>query len=68
MTFGVRLHVTAIKIPVWIKRGKMLIRREALNSDDPDHPYNWVLSNIGVRPEDFGIEKPDVISNGPSGF
>lgn len=66
MSFGVRLRVVAIKLPVWVKRGSMLVRREALDPNDPDHPYNYAERVIGVKPEDFGIWKPHV--DRPSDF
>jgi hypothetical protein len=49
-----------IEVPVWVKRGNMLVKREALDSDDPDHIYNYIKNELGVRPEDYGVEKPKV--------
>jgi hypothetical protein len=46
-----------IEISVWVKRGKMLVRRSALDIDDPDHPYNYIKAK-GLRPEDYGIDPP----------
>lgn len=46
-----------IEMTVWVRRGKMLVRRDALDPTDQDHPYNYVKS-LGYNPEDFGIEKP----------
>ena len=43
---------------VWIRRGKLSVRRDALDSDDPDHPYNYIQRTYGVNPEDYGIERP----------
>jgi len=57
-TFGVRLRVKTISIPHWVKRGNMLIARDALDGNDPDHPYNWIRNTFGVRPEEFGIYPP----------
>jgi len=44
-----------IELPVWVKRGKLLVRRDALNGDDPDHPYNY-LKTQGLRPEEYGVK------------
>lgn len=49
-----------IEVPVWVKRGQMLLRCSALNGDDPDHPYNYIRNVLGVRPEDYGVEKPKI--------
>lgn len=47
-----------IDIPVWVKRGSMLIRRDALGADDPDQTYNYVKNTMGLRPENYGIYHP----------
>jgi hypothetical protein len=47
-----------IDIPVWVKRGSMLIRRDCLDGDDPDHTYNYVKDVMGFRPEDYGVYHP----------
>lgn len=61
-TFGTRLRVKTINMSHWVRRGNMLISRESLNGDDPDHPYNWIKTNFpGVDPCDFGICKPPPI-------
>ena len=44
-----------IEVPVWVKRGKMIVRRDALNGDDPDHTYNYLKAR-GIRPEDYGVK------------
>lgn len=44
-----------IEVPVWVKRGKRLLRRDALNGDDPDHTYNYLKAR-GIRPEDYGVK------------
>lgn len=49
---------TDIEYSVWVKRGDMMIRREALEADDPDHIYNYIKNTYNVNPEDYGIEKP----------
>ncbi len=46
-----------ISIRQWVKRGNMLLSTDALNYDDPDHPYNQAVA-LGVRPEDYGIVNP----------
>lgn len=43
-----------IEVSVWVKRGKMIVRRDALNGDDPDHTYNYLKAR-GIRPEAYGI-------------
>lgn len=43
-----------IEVPVWVQRGKLFVRRDALNGDDPDHTYNFLKAR-GVRPEDYGV-------------
>ena len=47
-----------LKVPVWVKQGDMLIRRDCLHHDDPDHTYNYVKTILGVVPEEYGIEHP----------
>ena len=51
-----------IEIPVWVKRGGMLIRREYLDADDPDQTYNYIKS-LGKIPENYGVYSPDVIES-----
>jgi hypothetical protein len=46
-----------IEVPVWIKRGGMIVNRFALNHDDKDHPYNYIVS-LGYKPEDYGMTHP----------
>ena len=46
-----------LEIPVWVKRGNMLHRRDCLDWDDPDHPYNYI-KRLGHQPEDYGIVNP----------
>ena len=41
----------------YVRRGSMLYLREALDFDDPDHPYSLLL-NIGLDPAQFGMEHP----------
>lgn len=47
-----------LEVPVWVKRGHMLLRRDALDGDDPDHTYHYIRKTYGVDPEDYGIAKP----------
>ena len=48
-----------IKIEVWWKSGGgMMIRRDALPANHPEHTYNYVLREFGVPPEQYGIKKP----------
>jgi len=37
--------------------GRMIILREALDADHPEHLYNYLKSE-GIKPEDFGIYCP----------
>jgi hypothetical protein len=48
-----------VRMSTWVKRGQMMVRRDALDADDPDHPYHYLQATYGVRPEDYGIEKPE---------
>ena len=41
----------------WVKRGNMRVRTDALQFDDPDHPYNQLLAQ-GVKPETYGYKHP----------
>lgn len=43
-----------IEIRQWTNRGPLLVATDALEPDDPDHPYNQALQQ-GVVPEHFGI-------------
>lgn len=54
-----------ISIPVWVKRGSMMVRREFLSPDDPDHPYNYIKMELGLRPEDYGVRRPNVVKKCP---
>jgi hypothetical protein len=47
-----------IDVPVWVKQGGMLIRRDALGPDDPDQTYNYIKNTMGLRPEDYGVYHP----------
>lgn len=52
--------VDTIEVPVWVKRGGMILRRDCLDPDDPDHTYNY-LKGKGIVPEDYGVYHPDVL-------
>ena len=48
-----------IEVPVWWSNGGgMMIRRECLPFDHPEHPYHYVQRTYGVDPLDYGIEAP----------
>lgn len=47
-----------IEVPVWVKRGTMMVNRSALNPDDPDHIYNYIKDTLGKVPEHYGIQNP----------
>jgi len=55
-SFGVRLRVKT----QWYSNGVMMVRRDALEGDHPEHTYNWIVRTFEglVNPEDFGIRKP----------
>lgn len=54
-----RVRLTAVKMSRWVKRGPSLVRRDALDLDDPDHPSNWFAANFpGVNSWEFGIAQP----------
>ncbi len=46
-----------ISIKQWVRRGKMLYATDALDWNDPAHPYQQALEQ-GVKPEEFGIQHP----------
>ena len=37
----------------------MMYRRDSLPLNHPEHTYNWIKRELGVIPEDYGIEKPE---------
>lgn len=47
-----------IEYSVWVKKGIMMVRRDCLDADDPDHLYHYLKRKHGVNPEDYGIENP----------
>lgn len=42
-----------LEVPVWVRKGTMLVHRDALPSDDPESTYQYIL-NKGFHPEDYG--------------
>lgn len=46
-----------ISIEVWWSGGGNMIRRDCLPPDHPEHTYNYVMREFGVRPEQYGIKK-----------
>ena len=47
-----------ISVPVWWKPGGgMMYRRDCLDADHPEHIYNYMVRELGVRPEDYGVYK-----------
>jgi len=42
---------------LWVKRGNMIINRDALDFDDPDHLYNRI-AELGLDPEAYGVSHP----------
>lgn len=59
-TFGVRLRVVSINVPVWYSNGMMMVNRSCLEPDHPEHTYNWIIRTFDglVDPEKFGVRKP----------
>jgi len=47
----------AISIPVWIKRGGMLMNTSCLPNDDPESAYQYIVRAGGI-PSEYGIEDP----------
>ena len=49
----------SLSIPVWWRPGGgIMVRREDLPGDHPEHIYNYIKREHNVDPEDYGIEKP----------
>jgi len=49
-----------IEVPVWYDTGNgLIVRRDCLSIDNPDHTYNYMKNVLGVVPEDYGIMHPD---------
>lgn len=59
-SFGVRLRVKTINVPTWYTHGGIMVNRDALSPDHPEHTYNWIVRTFEgmVDPEDFGVKKP----------
>lgn len=51
-----------IEIPVWWRNGGMLYRRDCLPINHPEHTYNYVKNKLGVIPEDYGMNKEQLLS------
>jgi hypothetical protein len=50
--------VDQIEIRQWVKRGIFIVNVDALDIDDPDHPYNQCIAQGGI-PEQFGLYHPE---------
>ena len=49
-----------IEVPVWYDTGNgLIVRRDCLSIDNPEHTYNYMKNVMGVTPEDYGIMHPD---------
>jgi hypothetical protein len=49
-----------IEVPVWYDRGGgLIVRRDALSPDNPEHTYNYMKNVMNVCPEDYGVLHPD---------
>ena len=53
------MATSEIEVPVWVRRGGMIIRRDTLEFDDPDHTYNYIKDALGLKPEDYGVCLPE---------
>lgn len=51
-----------VDMPEWTRRGKMLVRRDALDLDDPEHPVNELLA-LGLDPAEFGMAAELAVRN-----
>jgi hypothetical protein len=49
-----------ISVPVWWSSGGMMTRRDCLPIDHPEHTYNYMVRELKVDPEDYGMKKPKV--------
>lgn len=47
-----------IEVSTWWKNGGMLINRECLPPNHPEHMYNYMKREFDVDPEDYGVENP----------
>jgi hypothetical protein len=43
-----------IEVPVWVRCGGMMLRREYLSVTHPDSTYNYIKNILGLSPEDYG--------------
>ena len=51
-----------ISVPVWWRANGILYRRDDLPEDHPEHTYNYIVREYGLRPEEFGVYKTPCIS------
>lgn len=51
--------VTTFTLPLWVRRGGMLVNRDCLAIDDPDS-WEMQLIAIGLDPLDFGRQRPPI--------
>lgn len=51
-----------IEVPTWWSRGSgMMVRRDALPADHPEHTYHYIVREFGVDPELYGIPAPPTL-------
>jgi hypothetical protein len=43
----------SIEVSKWVKRGSMIVSRDALHPKDPDSYYSYI-TKLGLVPEEFG--------------
>ena len=43
-----------IEVPVWVRDGGMIVRRDALGIDHPESTYNYIKNVLGKTPEEYG--------------
>lgn len=46
-----------LRYTTWVRQGEMLVNREALHPNNPEHLYNYLL-NAGITPENYGVKHP----------
>lgn len=57
-----------LEVPVWVKRGALIIRRDALPKSDPDCTYNFIKRTYDVEPEQYGVFEPQDVNGGRTDY
>ena len=54
-----------IGIPVWWSNGSgMMFNRDGLPPDHPGSTYRYIKETLKLRPEDYGVFRPNVYDHG----